>query len=110
MEMVSVNNKSPKQAFDARLAGSHKDSRGVHVAQETYFTYKVQKPLPVQKGEAFFVCSGLCSGYMYHCFISTLTVLLPILTIATEPDRREVLSDATPVVAMTESSCTPFTP
>lgn len=70
-----------------------------------------QKASPRSEGgEAFFVCSGLCSGYMCHCFTSTLTVLLPILTIATEPDRREVFSDATPVVAMTESSCTPFTP
>ena len=39
--MVSVNNKSPKQAFDARLVGSHKDSRGVYVAQ-----YKLQKASP----------------------------------------------------------------
>ncbi len=50
MEMVSVNNKSPKQAFDARLVGSHKDSRGVHVAQETYFTKSLS---PCKKGEAF---------------------------------------------------------
>lgn len=49
--MVSVNNKSPKQTISARLAGNHKDSRGVHVAQETYFTKNLSL---FRKGEAFF--------------------------------------------------------
>lgn len=54
MEMVSVNNKSPKQAFDARLVGNHKDSRGVYVAQETYFAYKLQKASPRSERERLF--------------------------------------------------------
>ena len=34
---------------------------------------------------------------VYYCFINTLTVLLPILTTPTEPDRRDVFSNATSV-------------
>ena len=69
-----------------------------------------KKPLPVQEGRGFFVCRCLCSSCVCYCFISTFTVLSPILTIATEPNMRDVFSDATPVVAMTESCCTPFAP
>ena len=36
--------------------------------------------------------------FVYQCFTSTLTVLSPILTIATEPDKPDAFSDAVLVV------------